>query len=103
MKRDPVLGERLLEDDLALGEDAGFLGALERVLRGLAELLDLLVVLVELRPSVAFWPSWSSSTWVSTDSIFLSVFDLRLRDLLVDVGRRRATDERRGRRRPRGE
>ena len=35
-----ILGERLLEDHLALGQHARFLRALERFLRGLAELLE---------------------------------------------------------------
>src|SRR5207248_3003086 len=44
-----VLGEGLLENDLSLGQHAGVLRALERVLRGGAELADLRVGLRQVR------------------------------------------------------
>ena len=94
----PVFVEGLLEGDLPLGQlrqHAGVLGALQRILRFLAELRDLRVILREVR--------------VGGFLLLLEVFDLRfdgldllaalrlgLGDLAVDVlvGRARAESQR---------
>ena len=84
-----VLGERLLEDDLALREDAGFLGAGERVLGGLADLLDLLALLLQLARGRLL--ALLELLDLGLDRLDLLVgLGLRFRDFLVDVVRRRA-------------